>query len=245
MTQILIKDSLQIIAETAAAMVVEALNQAISTHGSATWVLAGGTAPMGAYKVLAEQFQDKVDWSKVFVLIGDERCVPVGHADSNWTQISSVFLDKVAIPESNKLRPTYELSAEEAAAQYEQVLSSLPNNEQGIPRFDHVWLGMGEDGHTLSLFPSHPALALTQPLVIPVHDSPKPPPDRISLTLRALTNASSCVIMAAGQGKADIIAQVMDGDPTLPIVQAVNTIEANGGGVIWLLDHDAASKTRV
>jgi 6-phosphogluconolactonase len=243
MAEVQIKADLQSLAEAGAEAVIRALSEAITAHGAATWVLAGGTAPMGAYAILAERYQDKLDWSKVQVLIGDERCVPVGHADANWGQIRNVFLDKVPFSESNKLRPKHELSAEDAAADYQRVLEGLAKNGQGIPRFDHVWLGMGEDGHTLSLFPGHPALKLTEPLVIPVHDSPKPPPDRISLTLRALTNVNSCVIMAAGAGKADIISRVMSGDTSLPIVQAVQTIEANGGHVTWLLDTAAVSKS--
>jgi 6-phosphogluconolactonase len=197
---------------------------------------------MAAYKLLAEQYRDSVDWSKVTVVLGDERCVPLNHPDSNWFQIASAFLGTIPLSDSNKLRPPYELPAGQAAEQYGSLLESLPHNDQLIPRFDLVWLGIGEDGHTLSLFPGHPALTVTTSLVIPVHDSPKPPPDRLSLTFYALANTTHCFIMASGPAKSEIIAQAMADNSALPIVQAINVVEANGGTVRWLLDTSAASQ---
>lgn len=240
MAQFEIQLDTQHIAELAASKTAAALNKAIESHGSAVWVLAGGTAPMSAYKVLAEQYQDAVDWSKVIVVIGDERCVPLDDAESNWHQIESIFLDLVPITTTNKLRPKSDLTAEEAATDYAKVLAGLPNTEAGIPRLDVVWLGMGEDGHTLSLFPDHPGLKNTEPLVIAVHDSPKPPPDRITLTLKAFQATTSCIIMAAGAGKADIIANVRQGNSSLPIAQAIQTIETAGGEATWLIDTAAS-----
>jgi 6-phosphogluconolactonase len=239
MAQFEVQPDAQRIGEAAAAKAVEALNQAIETHGTAVWVLAGGTAPMIAYNVLATQYQDAVDWSKVIVLIGDERCVPLDDPDSNWHQIASIFLNKIPIPEANKLRPKSDLSAEEAAADYEKVLAQLPQTKTGLPRFDIVWLGMGEDGHTLSLFPHHPGLQNTQPLVIPIHDSPKPPSNRITLTLKALQTTTSCIIMTSGAGKIEAIKKARENDSQLPIARAVRAIESRGGNVTWLVDPAA------
>lgn len=122
------------------------------------------------------------------------------------------------------------------------MLSSLIADGDTVPHFDLVWLGMGEDGHTLSLFPGYSILTNTESLVVPVRNSPKPPPDRISLTLSALSSSSNCLIMAAGSGKSDVIARVFGGDETLPIAQAAQTIEVAGGQVTWLLDTAAASQ---
>lgn len=240
MPTVTVQPDVQAIAKVAAETAAKELKEAIAKFGQATWVLAGGTAPMGAYQILATEYKDSVEWDKVYVLLGDERCVPVGHPDSNWHQIAQALLDVITLPDTNKLRPKYELSAEDAAADYEQQLSTLPKTDTGLPRLDHVWIGMGEDGHTLSLFPGHPALQLTDPLVIPVHDSPKPPPDRISLTLKALKGTGSCLIMTAGAGKTEAVTKALSGDDSLPVLQAANTIEAAGGHVTWLLDTEAA-----
>lgn len=242
MATVTIKSDIAELAQTAAKLVAQQLNDAITAHGSAVWVLAGGTAPMGAYAILAHDYRDRVDWAQVTVLIGDERCVPTNHPDSNWYQISQALLDRVPIKDSNKLRPPYELSAEAAAEAYQTDITKLATNTDGIPRFDVLWLGLGEDGHTLSLFPAHAGLKNTEPLVIAVHDSPKPPPDRITLSLKALRNVTNCTVMSAGSSKADIIAKVMQLDSRLPILQAVHTIENNGGKVTWLLDVAAAAK---
>jgi 6-phosphogluconolactonase len=236
-----IKADLEAVAQTAAELTVKTLNQAIAVHGQANWLLAGGTAPMGAYRLLASTYRDQVAWSKVVVAIGDERCVSFDSLDASWPLISQALLEVVGLPLEHQLRPKSNLGAEEAAEEYGQQLSSLIPEGSTVPHFDLVWLGMGEDGHTLSLFPEHLAFTNSEALVIPVHDSPKPPPDRISLSLGALSNSSSCLIMATGSGKAEIIAKVFAGDTSLPINQAASTIEVAGGKVTWLLDTAAAS----
>jgi 6-phosphogluconolactonase len=233
----------QAIAVEAAELTAGALNQAIDSRGQANWLLSGGTAPMEAYRVLARDYADKIDWSKVLVAIGDERCVPLDHPDANWPLISQALLEVVALPATHQLRPQSDMTPEKAAADYAQALNAVASSD-GIPHFDLVWLGMGEDGHTLSLFPGHPALADSDQLVVPVHNSPKPPPDRISLTLKALGNTTHCLIMASGSGKAEIISRVFSGDMSLPINQAVSAIEAAGGQVTWLLDEDAAAQLK-
>lgn len=236
-----IKADLEAVAQAAAELTVEALNRAIAVNGQANWLLSGGTAPMGAYRLLASTYHDQVDWSKVVVAIGDERCVSFDSPDASWPLISHALLEAVGLPEEHQLRPKSNLTAEETAKEYGQQLNSLIPEGDMVPHFDLVWLGMGEDGHTLSLFPGHPALNNSDLLVVAVHDSPKPPPDRISLSLSALTNVSSCLIMATGSGKSAIIAQALGGDDSLPINQAASTIEVSGGQVTWLLDKAAAS----
>lgn len=241
MATMLVKEDLTVLAETAAELVCKSLTDAIAAYGQAVWLLAGGTAPMGAYRVLADKYKEIIDWERVWVAMGDERCVQIGNFDSNWLQASTVLLDRVSIPETNKLRPTAGLIAEKEAELYEASLMQLPQKEPGIPRLNHVWLGVGEDGHTLSLFPGQFSFEESDKLVIAVHDSPKPPPDRISLTLKALAGTESCLIMATGASKAVIVARAFQGDTSLPIVQAMQAIEATGGRVVWLLDAAAAS----
>lgn len=242
MADVQVKTDLTELATAAAELTVKVLKQAIADRGRANWLLAGGTAPMGAYRLLASTYATQVDWSKVFVAIGDERCVPLDSPDASWSLIDQALLQTVHVPKEHQLQPKSDQSAEAAAADYEQQLSSFAVEDNTAPHFDMVWLGMGEDGHTLSLFPGHPALMQTEPLVIPVHDSPKPPPDRISLTLKALTNSTNCLVMAAGSGKSAIIAQIFNSGAALPVKQAADTIEGAGGQVIWLFDQSAAAE---
>jgi 6-phosphogluconolactonase len=237
-----VKTDLAALATTAAEFTVRVLNQAIASRGQANWLLAGGTAPMGAYRLLASTYASQVDWSKVVVAIGDERCVPLDHADANWQLIDKALLQVVALPKEHQLRPKSDVSAEAAAEDYESQLCTLIVQGSKVPHFDTVWLGMGEDGHTLSLFPGHAALQNTEPLVIAVHNSPKPPPDRISLTLAALTDTAQCLVLASGSGKAEIIGQIFNNEASLPVKQAADTITDAGGQVTWLFDEAAASQ---
>lgn len=108
------------------------------------------------------------------------------------------------------------------------------------PRLDLVWLGVGPDGHCLSLFPGFPELEAVDRAVVGVHGAPKPPPDRISLTLAALTGANRLVVLVSGAEKADAVAKARAGDASLPITRAVATVQDAGGSVTWLLDRAAA-----
>jgi 6-phosphogluconolactonase len=217
---------------------IATLSIAIEERGQATWVLAGGSSPMTAYRLLVSDYAEAIDWSKVTVLIGDERSVSVDDSDSNWGQIGAVLFGAGPTASMVQLRPKVELSAEDAARHYEEVLQLLPTSAEGVPLFDLVWLGVGEDGHTLSLFPGHPDFMPTEHLVIPVHNSPKPPATRITLTLHALEATSRAIIFAVGASKKEALAEALE-DGRLPIAQAASRIEQYGGYVTWLFDEAA------
>lgn len=229
----------QAVAHVAAEHATRTLSSAIANHGSAVWVLAGGSTPNLAYEIIASSRLGDVAWSAVTIIIGDERIGPLDGPDNNWHTIKQLLLD--FIPEATLLRPQSDRDAETAAADYAKQLDTLPKAENGLPRFDLVWLGMGEDGHTLSLFPGHDSLMPTDSLVIPVYNSPKPPSDRISLSLAGLGGTQSCVILACGQGKQSALAKVTQAE-LLPILQAANVVVANGGKVLWLVDEAATPR---
>ena len=200
------------VATTAARSIASALGE-----GARTLVLAGGTTPRRTYELLA---RINVAWGRVAILFGDERCVPPLHADSNYRMARESLLDQVA-PAAVYRMPA-ELGPDEGAAEYERVIRSLP--------LDLVVLGVGEDGHTASLFPSHPAL-LASSLVVGVRDSPKPPPMRVTLTLPALRSARQVLILATGASKADAVARASRGEVPSGMI----------AGARWLIDQPASA----
>jgi 6-phosphogluconolactonase len=234
MTEIRNYDTPTLVAKAAAENAVEILSSAIETNGQAFWVLAGGTSPMAAYRELVKEYADTLDWGKVTVLIGDERFVAYDHPDSNWGAIMKIFDGHEAFAPMIRIAPDILATVELTAESYESQIIGL-----GIERFDLVWLGVGEDGHTLSLFPGNDAFTtVTASWVVPVHDSPKPPSERISLSLTALQYVSELVIFATGANKKGILrtARLKGG---VPISVAAEVAETSGGEVRWLYD-DAA-----
>jgi len=223
------------LAQQAALSTVTILGRAIDKYGQASWVLAGGSTPLAAYKVIARDHRSTLDWSKVTLLLGDERISESEGPDNNWHTVDSILAPLAAL----RLRPHAD-SAEAAAADYETALLSLPKNASNLPRLDLVWLGVGEDGHTLSLFPKHDSLHPTTKLVIPVYNSPKPPSDRISLSLRSLQGAKHAIILASGKSKQAAVKDALDGKHS-PIALAASIIETYGGTVTWLLDSAATT----
>ena len=229
------------LAEAAARHAVADLEAAVEAHGSATWVLTGGGTPAAAYRRLAgHDLRAGVEWDRIRVAMGDERCVPPDHPDSNWGQAAAALLDHVPVPDHHLLRPPGELGPEAAADAYQAALAALPATPGGTPRLEVVWLGVGEDGHCLSLFPGRPEVEVADRLVVGVHDSPKPPPERISLTLAALAGTERLLVLAAGPGKAAAVARARAGDDRLPVTRAVAAVRSGGGSVTWLLDRAAA-----
>jgi 6-phosphogluconolactonase len=159
-------------------------------------------------------------WKDVFIFFGDERCVPPDDRESNYRMAREALLDRVT-PVTVHRMPG-ELGAEAAAALYGAIVD-------GVRPLDLVLLGVGEDGHTASLFPGSPALA-ARGSAVAVHDAPKPPPDRVSLTLEVLREARRVVILATGAGKRDAVALARRGEvPSGMIAHAE-----------WLIDRAAA-----
>ena len=232
------------LAETAARAALADLEAAIDAHDTCTWVLTGGTTPVEAYRLLAgHDLRSAVEWGRVRIAMGDERCVPLDDPESsNWGQAAAALLDHVPIADEQRLPIHGGLGAEAAAADYEAVLRRLPpaRPAAAAPRLEVMWIGVGPDGHCLSLFPGRPELEVRERLVVPVHGAPKPPPDRVSLTLAALTGVERLVVLASGDSKAEAVARARAGDQHLPVTRAIATVEGAGGMVRWLLDRAAA-----
>ena len=208
----------------AAARIAHELTRAIAERGRASFALAGGTTPKATYEALAGL---PLDWSRIDVFFGDERCVPADHADSNYRMAKAALFDRIAIPTERVHRMRGELSDRDAAARtYE---AELPD------RLDIVVLGIGEDAHTASLFPGAAALREEVRRVLPVV-GPKPPPERLSLTPPVLRAARLCVVLGSGAGKAEPVRRAFQ-DP-LDIVTTPIQLARDG---VWFLDAAAAS----
>lgn len=197
MTEIRNYDTAAHVAAAAAENAIEILQEAIARKGEAYWVLAGGSSPMASYKELVNNHSDALDWSKVTVLIGDERFVPLTHKDSNWGTILPLFDANEHFNGMVRIAPEILETVELTAQSYELRIQSI-----GIEQFDLVWIGVGEDGHTLSLFPGNSAFTDEHSeWVVPVYDAPKAPSERFSLSLEAMRHISELVIFATGKAK--------------------------------------------
>jgi 6-phosphogluconolactonase len=234
MTEIRNYKTAEDVAQAAAENAVEILQLAIETKGSASWVLAGGTSPMLAYKKLVKDFSDALDWSKVTVLMGDERMVALSHEDSNYGTVLALFDKSPELCKVKRIMPDTAVDVALAASDYAAKIAL-----ESFVEFDLVWLGVGEDGHTLSLFADN--AAFTEPTdewVVPVYDSPKPPSQRITLSLKALEYVDELVIFAVGAAKQDAL-KLARLKRLLPISVASDVVESNGGEVRWLYDEAA------
>ncbi|MCF7969564.1 MAG: 6-phosphogluconolactonase [Methylococcaceae bacterium] len=182
-------DSIDQLAEAVCRRILAAADKSIGARGTFKLVLAGGTAPVKAYQLLATKH---ADWSKWHIYHGDERCLPVDDDERNSLVAEQKWLNLVAIPKTQIHNIPAELGAEVGAKQYADVVAAA-----GV--FDLVLLGMGEDGHTASLFPGH--VHNEDELTHAVHHSPKPPSDRVSMSARALSNTKELIFVVSGDKK--------------------------------------------
>ena len=196
------------LAEAAASWTAERITSAVAARRECYLALAGGETPRGCYQRLAQPpYRDSLPWGSVFVYWSDERQVSLDDPASNYAMAKAALLDHVPIPSEQ----VFPLVGDPTAA-----LRRVPADAAGRPRFDVIHLGLGEDGHTASLFPGSPALQEAHAPVAVVHDAPKPPPDRLTLTLPVINAARAVLFMVQGASKREALAGVRRHDPALP-----------------------------
>lgn len=231
------------IALRAAAEVVRIAREAAAARGVFTMALSGGSTPKVLYSLLAEHpsLRNSLSWDKMKVFFGDERHVGPGHADSNFQMAWDAMLSKAPLrPEQiHRIKGEYS-DAAQAAAEYEDEIRREFNLQAGaFPRFDLILLGMGNEGHTLSLFPGTRALGETQRIV--THNwVGKLFTDRITLTAQAANNAANVIFMIAGCDKACALKAVLEG-PHEPDQLPAQMIQPANGTLSWLIDGAAGS----
>jgi 6-phosphogluconolactonase len=201
-----------------------------------TVALSGGSTPKRMFQILAEQFFDKVTWSGIQFFWSDERHVPPDHPESNYRMANEALLSHVPVSVSNVYRIRGENpNAADAARDYERTVVEV--TKQTVPRFDLIFLGLGTDGHTASIFPGSQVLHETQRLVAAPYVE-KFKSYRITMTLPLINNGASVVFLVSGAEKAEIVKEVFEGENKYP-AQAVTPVQ---GELIWMLDKAAASK---
>jgi 6-phosphogluconolactonase len=238
--------NLSSLSQAASDHICKLAGKAIQARGRFSLVLSGGSTPKGTYGLLTHA---SLDWARIHVFWGDERCVPPEHPDSNYQMACQALLDYVPIPQENIHRMRGEIPPGKAAADYEQILRHFfaaagdnpPSRIQNPHSFDLVLLGMGEDGHTASLFPGSPVLQEKERWVVAVpHDQPPPPlVTRVSLTLPIINAAAQVTFLVEGEKKAAILERVLAApSPSQPALPA-QMIQPLSGNLLWLVDRAA------
>jgi 6-phosphogluconolactonase len=227
------------LAEKAAQLFFTIAQEAIEQRARFTVALSGGSTPRAVNHQIASRFATKLDWTRVFIFFGDERPVPPDHPESNYRMARESLLLRVPVPPANVHRMPAELPSDLAASEYESQLRDFFSQPEGFPVFDLIFLGMGDDGHTASLFPRTAALQESRRWVVK-NRVEKLNTDRITLTFPVINRARHVIFLVAGGAKAFALKQVLEGapDPALYPSQSVHP----EGRLTWLVDRTAAAE---
>ena len=198
------------VADQFAADLVEMIAELAKTQSTVTVSLSGGSTPKLLFSVLAENYADKVQWDKVHFFWGDERMVAPDDAESNYGEANALLLSKVDIPNANIHRVLGEAEPVAECARYEtEIEMHVQANDQGVPSFDILMLGMGSDGHTASIFP-HEMEFLTSERICELATHPESGQKRVSVTGKVLNAAQRVFFLVTGAGKADVLEEIIN-----------------------------------
>jgi 6-phosphogluconolactonase len=227
------------LSQYAARSFIEIAKKSIEERGRFLASLSGGSTPMRLYELLGNQFQNEVDWTLVHFFWGDERCVPVDDAGNSYGQTKKVFFDKIHIPAENIHRVLSELEPDSAAKEYAVTLKAFSEPPLDWPRFDLALLGMGDDGHTASLFPGSPVDVASPTLAVTANYQGRPA-NRVTLTQNVLNSSRNVFFLVNGKAKAVMLNRVLS-DVYTPVDLPAQRIAPAGGNLIWLIDEEAGS----
>jgi 6-phosphogluconolactonase len=244
--EVIVHAEADVLAAAAAARLVTRIVDAQSARGWASVVLTGGRTGTAVLEhVNRSPARDAVDWDRVDLYWGDERFLPHGDPERNDTQARAALLDHIAVPAErvHSVEPSdgrFGDDPDAAAQDYAALLAEAAGSgaDLAVPVFDVFLLGVGEEGHTASVFPDSPAVHETGRTVVAVRDCPKPPPTRVSLTLPAIRRANEVWLMTTGAAKAASVARALSGASEVELPAA----GARGRQrTLWLLDSTAAA----
>lgn len=202
--------------------------------------LSGGNTPLLLFRRMTKKYADSISWERIHFWWGDERCVPPTSDDSNFKMANDLLLSKVPIPDENIHRIKGENTPEAEAIRYTSEIEENINSRGGNPVFDVVILGLGEDGHTASIFPDQIELFEDERICV-VSQHPITGQNRITLTGKVLNNASRVFFLVTGAKKAQRLSEIMNDDEAAKLLPAYY-ISPNVGSLIWFIDEAAATK---
>ncbi|MEZ5018821.1 MAG: 6-phosphogluconolactonase [Bacteroidales bacterium] len=234
--------SREALAQSFAAMLIRDLDRIESDHYY-TIALSGGSTPEFIFRYLSENYAERISWEKLLVFWGDERCVLPENKESNYRMAYESLLQNVPIPDANIFRIKGEDDPVTEARQYSELVSSMVPFYNGIPQFDLMLLGLGDDGHTASIFPDRIDLFATGQL-FEVAVKPDTRQKRITATGKIINNSSKIYYIVTGKGKASIVSEIIEGKRGSELYPASRVMPASGH-LVWMLDVPAASLLRV
>jgi 6-phosphogluconolactonase len=226
------------LAQSFAAILIKDLDR-IETDHYYTLALSGGSTPEFIFTYLSDNYASRISWEKLLIFWGDERCVPPEDKESNYRMAFESLLQNVPIPDTNVFRIRGEDDPATEARQYSELVSSVVPFFNGLPQFDLMLLGLGDDGHTASIFPDRPDLFATSQL-FEVAVKPDSRQKRITATGRLINNASKIYFIVTGKGKASIVSEIIGGKGGSEQYPASRVLPASGQ-TVWMLDTEAAA----
>lgn len=234
--KIIILSDLEGATEYSAAHFIELAQEAIDSNDKFTVALSGGSTPKKIYSILSKKYKSAIDWSKVFLFFSDERMVPMDHPDSNYKMAMDAGLSTLAIPKDQIFPMATDKDIKKCVEAYEKQIEE----HVGPDLFDLVMLGVGEDGHTASLFPETEALEVHKKAVVS-NFVPHKASWRITLTFNCINNSSHICFYVLGTSKQDIVQRIFQPPKKSPILPA-ELVGSEMNPSLWILDEAAAAK---
>lgn len=234
-------DNLEAISKYAADKFITIGNRSIKNSGRFSVALSGGSTPKPLYELLtANEYRSQIDWEKVYFFLGDERDVSPMSEKSNYKMVNETMLSNLPIPKTNIFRwHTEIINAPEVAESYQRTLIKFFNLSDGeFPKFDLILSGMGDDGHTASLFPFSDAITETKKLAVSNYVE-KLDTKRLTFTFPVINNAANVIFLVSGKNKASALKQVLEGVANHEKFPS-QCVELDNGNLIWLVDKDSA-----
>lgn len=218
--RVLVHDDKQALVDAVADRFIEKVSELLAKQERVNVVLTGGSAGIAALSAIRARGAERIDWTRVVLWWGDERWVPEADGDRNALQATEALLAHVPLEPANVHQfpaSDHGRDLDDAAAHYASELASAADPGEDLPRFDITFLGVGPDGHIASLFPDYPGIQVENATVVPVVSSPKPPPERLSLTLKAINSSDRVWLVVAGADKASALGLALAGASQLEV----------------------------
>ncbi len=217
----------------------ELLKDILKTENRVTIALSGGSTPKSLFNYWAKNHSNDIDWKSVFLFWGDERCVPPTDEQSNYKMTKDHLISHIPIPEENIFRIMGENNPAEEAVRYADVLKKEVDMVDNIPSFDLVMLGMGDDGHTASIFPHEMHLwESNENCVVATH--PESGQKRVSITGKVINNAKRVAFLVTGSNKADKVKSIIDYQDEVMDLYPAARVNPKSGNLLWFMDKEAA-----